>query len=238
MFNSMRVRDKLFKETCTVVYNSIGKVLNDTQAKGLRTVILVGGFSESPIVVESIRKLITNDFPDIKVFVPSSPFKAVLKGAVLFGQDPLIFRSRISRETFGIKTNKTFDSKQHDEMKKWRNKETGKYYCRDIFDIHVRKGQSVVLGNRQPVQSYFPIYKDQTKLGFPVFTSNSLNPKYTTDDGCKQIAKVTIDISDTSRGTDRECEVTMIYGGTELSVIATDKASGKEFNADIHFGNM
>ncbi|XP_053375221.1 heat shock 70 kDa protein 12B-like [Mercenaria mercenaria] len=237
-FNSTLIRDNLFKETCQVVYTTIRKVLNREEVNGLKTVVLAGGFAESPIVIESIRQWIANDFPEIKVVVPSSPFKAVLKGAVLFGQDPMLFKSRKSRETFGIRTNLPFDPKKHDKTKKWRNKETGKDLCEDIFDVHVRKGQSVVLGNRQPVQSYFPLFRKQTKLVLLVFTSTSLNPKYTTEDGCKQLAKITVDISDTTGSTKREVEVTMIYGGTELSVIATDKVSGKEYNTDIKFGNM
>ncbi|XP_060597746.1 heat shock 70 kDa protein 12B-like [Ruditapes philippinarum] len=238
MFNSRRIRDNLFKETCKVVYGTIRKVLNNTGAKGLKTVVLVGGFAESPIVIENIRQMIVNDFPETKVVIPSSPFKAVLKGAVLFGHDPLIFRSRISRETFGIETNVLFDEKVHDVSKKWKHKDTGEDWCKDIFSLHVRKGKSVILGDKQPVKIYTPVYENQTQMRFPIYTATSLNPKYTTEDGCKHIGNITVDIPDTTGGTKRKCEVSMIYGGTELSVIAKDKTTEKEFNADIQFCNM
>ncbi|XP_053375615.1 heat shock 70 kDa protein 12B-like [Mercenaria mercenaria] len=238
VFDSSLIRDKLFKETCNVIYTTIGKVLNNEKAKGLKTVVLVGGFAESPIVVGNIRQMIAKDFPDVKVVVPSSPFKAVLKGAVLFGQDPMIFRSRISRDTFGIQTNRVFDAKIHDETKRWKNEKDRTSYCKHIFVVHVRKGQSVVLGSKQPVEIYQPMNTDQTELTLPIYTSSSPNPKYTDEKGCKEIGKIKIDMRDTKGRTDRKVEVTMIYGGTELSIIAKDKASGKEYNADINFNHM
>ncbi|XP_060597754.1 heat shock 70 kDa protein 12B-like, partial [Ruditapes philippinarum] len=77
MFNSELIRKNLFRETCKLIYGTIKKVLNEPEANGLKTVVLVGGFAESPIVVENIRKMIANDFQGIKVVIPSSPFKAV-----------------------------------------------------------------------------------------------------------------------------------------------------------------
>ncbi|XP_053376407.1 heat shock 70 kDa protein 12B-like [Mercenaria mercenaria] len=156
MFNSGLIRDRLFKETCEVVYKTITKVLSNEKAKGLKAVVLVGGFAESSIVVESIRQMIGKDFPEIKVVVPSSPFKAVLKGAVLFGHNPMIFKSRISRETFGIGTNQIFDPKVHNDSRKFKHKETGKDCCEKVFHVHVRKDQSVVLDSKQPIQIYAP----------------------------------------------------------------------------------
>lgn len=238
MFNSDFVRSTLFQETCCVLYKTICKALKEEKAKDLKTVVLVGGFAESPIVVRTLREWIIRDFPHIKVVVPSSPFKAVLNGAVLFGHDPLIFRSRISRETYGIRTNVLYDPKVHEGTKKWPNTEDNKEYCKDIFDLHVKKEQSVVLNEKQPTKNYFPMYKSQKSLTLPIYTSTSLNPKYVTDDGCKKIGEVVVDMPDREIGTDRKVEVAMIYGGTELSVIAKDVTSGKEFSADIKFGNM
>ncbi|XP_060574518.1 heat shock 70 kDa protein 12B-like [Ruditapes philippinarum] len=238
MFNSELIRKNLFQETCKIVYGTIKKVLDKPEANGLRTVVLVGGFAESPIVVENIRKMIANDFQGTKVVVPSSPFKAVLNGAVLFGHDPMVIRSRISRETYGIRINVKFDPNVHDEQKKQKRKITGEDYCQDIFHIHVRKGQSVVLGSSQPVQKYKPMYEHQTKLRLLIYKSSSINPKYTDEVGCEKLGEIIVNFENTTEDTEKCVDVTMIYGGTELSVIAKDNVSGKEYKADITFNKV
>ena len=238
LFDSKLIRNRLFKETCQIVYGTIRKVLGNEEAKELKTVILVGGFAESPIVVENIRQMVENDFPGTKIVVPSSPFKAVLFGAVLFGHDPMIFRSRISRATFGIQTNVAFDKSLHNDAKKWEPEMTGKYYCRDIFDVHVRKGQSVILGNEQPLETYIPMFKNQEQLKLPIYKSSSDNPKYTDEPGCTELGHITVDFSNTADDSEKRVEVTMVYGGTELSVKAKDKSSGKEYDADISFNSL
>ncbi|XP_060574520.1 heat shock 70 kDa protein 12B-like isoform X2 [Ruditapes philippinarum] len=239
MFNSGLVRKNLFQETCKIVYGTIKKVLDKTEANGLRTVVLVGGFAESPIVVENIRKMIANDFQGIKVVIPSSPFKAVLNRAVLFGHNPMIIRSRISRETYGIETNVKFDPNIHDEQKKWNQKITGEDYCKNIFHIHVRKDQSVVLCNAQPVKKYIPVYKHQNNLRLPIYKSlSSTNPKYTDEGDCEKVGEINVVFENTTEDSEKSVDVSMIYGGTALSVIAKDNASGKEYIADIKFNRV
>ncbi|KAL4224281.1 hypothetical protein ACF0H5_017735 [Mactra antiquata] len=235
-FKSAVVREQLFKTTCHMLYDAIKNVLNREEAKGIKTVILVGGFSESPIVTGTLRKNVKVDFPGVKVVVPDSPFKSVLLGAVLYGHDPMIFNSRISRETYGVKSNVDFDETKHDASKKWRNEETGVFKCKDIFDIHVKKGQSVSLLEPQPKQVYNPAYQDQKSVSLPIYSSSNINPQYTTDEGCKQIGIVEVEMSDTTGGRDRKVEVSMSYGGTQIAVLAKDVTTGKTVNAKIVFG--
>ncbi|KAH3854943.1 hypothetical protein DPMN_097503 [Dreissena polymorpha] len=94
-------------------------------------------------------------------------------GAVLFGHDRLIYKSRISRATYGVRTNVLFDDKKHDQTKKWLNNEDGKYYCNDVFDLHVKKGQSVVLNELTIGKTYLPMYKHQKQLTLQLFKSVS-----------------------------------------------------------------
>ncbi|KAL4224274.1 hypothetical protein ACF0H5_017728 [Mactra antiquata] len=231
------VRNTLFQSTCDMIYEgTIRYVLNKHETKGITTVILVGGFSESPFVIQTLRGKVEEDFPGVQVVVPDSPFKSVLLGAVLYGHDPMIFSSRLSEETYGVATNVTYDEAKHDASKKWRNEETGILMCKDIFSIHVKKGQSVSLLEPQPKQVYKPAYQDQKAMSLLIYSSSNINPKYITDEGCKQIGKVEVEMSDTTGGRDRELEVSMLYGGTQVAVQAKNVTTGKEVNADIVFG--
>ncbi|XP_053375635.1 heat shock 70 kDa protein 12A-like [Mercenaria mercenaria] len=249
MFNSKSIRDNLFKESCLKICSIMKRELIQDGLRECKTIVLVGGFAESPIAVQHIRDMVEESFPQIKVVVPTSPFQAVLKGAVLFGHNPMIFRSRISRFTYGIGTNSLFNEKIHDAKKKWLNSEDSKFYCKDILSVHVEKGQSVILKEQLEQRKYQPMYKDQKNFNISIFASTKVpkktagagepeNVMYTTDDGCEKIGEVMVQSPDTSLGTDRNLLVTMVYGGTELSVIANDEASGSEFNAEIKFSNM
>ncbi|KAL4224267.1 hypothetical protein ACF0H5_017721 [Mactra antiquata] len=236
MFESDFVREKLFYTTCNMIYDTIQKVLEHEKTKGIKTVILVGGLSESNMVIEILRKKVEEYFPGVKVVVPDSPFKSVLQGAVLYGHDPMIFSRRISRETYGIATNRVFDEAKHDASKKWRNEETEDFCCRDIFSIHVKKGQSVSLLEPQPTRVYTPQYQDQKAVTLPIYSSSNIDPMYTTDEGCKKIGIMEVEMPDTTGGRDRDVEVSMLYGGTQIAVHAKDVTSGNEVNAEIVFG--
>ncbi|XP_065930987.1 heat shock 70 kDa protein 12A-like isoform X2 [Magallana gigas] len=62
------------------------------------TIIMVGGFSESPILQAHIR----SEFPDHRVVVPKEARLAVLRGAVLFGHNPSIISERMAKGSHGI----------------------------------------------------------------------------------------------------------------------------------------
>jgi molecular chaperone DnaK (HSP70) len=63
----------------------------------LKTILLVGGFSESKLLQEGIQR----HFPSIAVRTPSEPSTAVVKGAVDFGHCPEKIRFRMSPYTYG-----------------------------------------------------------------------------------------------------------------------------------------
>ena len=237
-FDTKFIRETLFNETIQRILKLLRDILSRKQVQCIKHIVLVGGFSESPIVVGKIRAFITENFPGKEVVVPTSPFTAVMSGAVLYGHDPLIFNSRICRATYGIETNRPFDPEIHKEEKKWRNKESGEDWCKDIFGVHVKKGSSVKLGDAQPSRVYTPAYKDQTSVPLSIFmsTADNLNTLvYTTDEHCKKVGEIVVEMPDTTGGTDRKVTVTMIYGGTELDVIAKNELSGEECKAKIRF---
>ncbi|KAH3854949.1 hypothetical protein DPMN_097508 [Dreissena polymorpha] len=238
-FETSFVRDNLFDQACRLINKVIENVLD--KQNNIQTVVLVGGFAESSIVQEKLKLMLQQKYPTVQVVVPTSPFRAVLMGAVLFGHDRLIYKSRISRATYGVRTNVLFDDKKHDQTKKWLNNEDGKYYCNDVFDLHVKKGQSVVLNELTIGKTYLPMYKHQKQLTLQLFKSVSDGHEdgtvmYTTDESCKKVGEISVDLSDTdTTNPKREACVRMIYGGTQLSVIATEPVTGKEYNADISF---
>lgn len=237
-FRSEYIRNVLFQVTCQRAFAVIEKVLESNV--DIKTVILVGGFSESKIVQNDIQRRTLEKFKNVEVVVPTSPFQAVLNGAVLFGHDPFIIRSRIMKKTYGVSTNSIFDPNKHDENKKWKNEETGRYYCKDLLSIHVLKGDSVTLLEEQPSLKYYPLYKNQKRLSLILFEYSERPPSkdtviYTTDEKCSNIGKIVVNFENNNDGTSRAVSVKMIYGGTQLNVIATDEKTKVEEEAVIDF---
>ncbi|XP_053391358.1 heat shock 70 kDa protein 12A-like [Mercenaria mercenaria] len=235
-FESEYIRTVLFGETCDRLYKMIKSQLEKKELSVCTKIVLVGGFSQSPLVRKYITENVKRDFPAVKVVSPTSPFQAVLKGAVIFGHDPWIFESRISRWTFGIGTNVQFDGNIHDAKKKWMYSKTGVVYCSDIFDIHIRKDESVKLNGPQKKRIYNTIYEYQASMLIPIYKSDLTVPKYITDARCKYIGYIDVHIP--RRRTIRSIYVSMIYGGTKLAVIATDCETGQECKTTIKFENM
>ncbi|KAH3823317.1 hypothetical protein DPMN_125116 [Dreissena polymorpha] len=232
------VREKLFETPCALINATILKVLKEQT--DIKIVVLVGGFAESDIVQEDVRSKIQETYPEVKVVVPTSPFRAVLTGAVLFGHNPAIFKSRISRATYGIATNQVFDESKHDLSKKWHDEENKVHRCKDVFSVHVKKGEHVSLNEEREAQTYTPIYKSQKEVGLDVYESSEVGPTkgtvmYTTDIGCKKLGRIDIEVPTAEESSERGVSVRMIYGGTQLSVIAKCAHTGKECRTQIRF---
>lgn len=73
----------LFREPVNMLVEHIQHLMTEDNLSDVSTLLMVGGFSESPIVLDAIMKA----FPDKKVIVPEEAGLAVLKGAVLFGHE-------------------------------------------------------------------------------------------------------------------------------------------------------
>ncbi|XP_060064403.1 heat shock 70 kDa protein 12A-like [Ylistrum balloti] len=222
--------NELFKDSINHVVSHLKKLLKEPNMSEMNSILMVGGYSESPVLQNEIR----TNFPNIRVIVPQEAGLAVLKGAVIFGHEPTSIRARVCQFTYGVKTTLPFDSGKHANCKRFTSS-TGEMRCRDIFDIHVSYGDRVNIGEPQAVNSYRPVEPDQTTLSFEVYNSIHKNPKYVTDAGCTKIGHLTITMPDTSKGLDRSVMVQMTFGNTELEVDATDKYTGEKVTAAFDF---
>lgn len=95
--------------------------------KGISTIILVGGFAESAMLIEGIK----SNFPKMRTIIPQEAAWSVLRGAVIFGHDPSLIRQRRSRYTYGVGIMQKFDPTIHDEKYKFEKK--GESWCNHLF---------------------------------------------------------------------------------------------------------
>ncbi|XP_062599964.1 heat shock 70 kDa protein 12A-like [Saccostrea cucullata] len=87
------VMKSFFEEAGDQIVDHVKDVLKKPEISGTNNIMMVGGFSESPILQDMIKQ----SFPDMRVIIPPEPGVAVLKGAVLFGHNPVTISSRIAK---------------------------------------------------------------------------------------------------------------------------------------------
>lgn len=84
--------ETFFQPACDGIIKHVKKLFHSPKFKDVNKIFMVGGFSESYILQDAIR----DAFPNCHVIVPKEPSLAVLRGAVMLGNDLQSIASRIS----------------------------------------------------------------------------------------------------------------------------------------------
>ncbi|KAL5006513.1 hypothetical protein ScPMuIL_015319 [Solemya velum] len=193
-------------------------------------VLMVGGFSESPMLQHSIL----SGLGSCTVLVPPQASLAVLRGAVIFGHVPSCITHRVCRFTYGTDACRPFIAGEHDEKRNVLD-EDNVYGCEDCFDKHVEIGQSVRCGEWQEEQEYTPAISSQTGMSFDIYASTNKNPQYVDEPGCIKVGHVRLPLPDTTGGLDRPVGFQMCHSGTSLSVKARNKKTDETIECSVDF---
>jgi len=217
--------DKPIKTICA----HIQKMISAMPLDELKTILMVGGFSESKLLQEGIQR----HFPSIAVRTPSEPSTAVVKGAVDFGHCPEKISFRMSPYTYGVKTTIPFCHGIHPEQKLCVYK--GTEYCEDVFSVHVKIDQLVETGTPISDKIYEPFHPERSVIYFDVVTSTSRNPVFVTDADSKKIGSFKVNLPFCEFKRTKEVNVKMIFSGTELKVEARDNITNQLYTTSFSF---
>ena len=221
----------LFKVTCATIVEHIFMIFQQDEVAGTDIILMVGGFSESPM----LRAAVMEKFPDKRLIIPQEAGLSVLKGAVLFGFNNTVIASRICKYTYGIAV--------RDDFREGIDPESKKVFvlrrplCEGRFSKHAEAGQSVDVDEATEEHTYRPSEPDQTKVDLRVYVTENLNPEYVDEEGCQFLGSLTVDIPDITGGLKRSIGVQLIFGGTELSVKARIVKSNEITSATFDFLN-
>lgn len=226
--SSKRLSD-MFSEVCDDIVNHVRKLLKSPKAKGTKTILMVGGFSESQFLQGKIGK----SFPDLDVIVPNEAGLAVLKGAVLFGHEPNEISVRVARLTYGVCTCEEFDTERHPLSK--RKIMNNRQYCEDIFSKHVQKGDVLEKEENKEGRPYVPLHPGQNSIVFNIYTSTEDDPQFIDDCSCNYLGTLEIDLSKLSRGSRKSVRVKFLFGGTEIKVVGKIEDTNEEVEVKFNF---
>lgn len=220
------IRD-MFKLSAESIVTHIKELLQKPECRNVSTLLMVGGFSECVIIQNAIK----SNFPDKRIIIPEDAGLAVVKGAVLFGYDPFIIKSRKAQYSYGIATSRNFRRGDPDSK---RSVVRGMDKCCDVFSKHVTINDTMAVDSPLEPQTYSPLHANSEKVVVKIFTCTEEDPRYTTDATCNYLGKIDVPLSP---GSDEHTniDVRMAYGGTEITVEASEQPSGMPLQASFDF---
>ena len=213
----------LFTKSITTTVAHVKSILRDSRARDTKAILMVGGFSDSLMLQEAIKK----EFSNLMIIIPREASSAIMRGAVIFGHEPSAISQRVLKKTYGIETIVSFQEGTHDKQYK-KVTDTG-IYCQEIFDKHIEKGTLVDVGKTQTKEEYVPLYHNQKTMGSKTYASDSKDPKYTTR-GCQRLGELSVDISDVPGDLDRKVYVSLTFSDTEGRVEGTNRKVSAKFD--------
>ena len=220
---------KLFIPVVERIKEHLKTLQKKPQLSKVRTMLLVGGFAESKFLQEEIKKEFSRR---CKVLIPNQAKIAVVQGAVIFGKMPARIIQRVLSTTYGVRCATPFIKGVHPQEKMIIV--DGIEKCTDIFDCLSKENQIVKLGKKIR-RLYRPGRASDYQVLIEFYVTNNPDTNFTTDPGVKMIASVEVQSPDTWKGTERDIEVSMYFGGTEITATARDVSSGNEEQTTLDF---
>ena len=216
------------------IKNKVRELLEATKQKvgyGAKFIFMVGGFSESPYLKSEIKKEFENN--GVTVLAPNRPQVSVIRGACMFGLNPRLITSRIAKMTYGINTLTTYDPDRHPEEKKVVIEDED--FCQDVFDIFVKKGQSVSIDEIH-TKIYCPVRTRQTVMRIIFYCTEATDVQFVDEPGVSQLGELSIDIGKPFQTVeDKTVKVTLMFGQTSIKATATNKDSTEIKNCEFKF---
>ena len=220
---------KLFSPVVNSIKEHLKTLLKKPQLLKVRTMLLVGGFAEAVFLQQEIKKEFSARF---RVLIPHQATTAVVQGAVMFGKKPTKITERVVATTYGAGCTQDFVQGVHPEEKKVIV--DGVEKCKDVFRRFVKENERVRVGQRIK-KMYSPLYPEREERKCSFYVSRDPNVKFTTDPGVTRIGRVVVMSPDTWKGKDRKIEVSMYFGGTEITATAWDISSGNQAQTTLDF---
>ncbi|KAK3091538.1 hypothetical protein FSP39_020594 [Pinctada imbricata] len=223
---------RVHKEVAVSLFDSsrkhIKKILMEQfripAVKSVDHIIMIGGFSEAPLIQEAVKAC----RPTAKIIVPKDASLAVVKGAVMFGYNPFVVHSRISRYTYGKKVLLKFDSKLDPPAYLTYDRE-GNRFCDNRFSVFLKEGDEIILNESEIVTTSTALFQDQEKMAIAIYVSKLGVPLYTTK--CTKVGYIEFNVPKVSTKTNRKFRTIMRFGDTESRVRVLDMTSGKEVSS-------
>lgn len=220
--------NSLFAPVVSEIVQAIKQVLEKPECQCIEKILLVGGFAESNILFEEVEKEFS---PAIIVKKSSSPSLSVLKGAIIYGRNQNMIKSRKMCQSIGIETWDDFIPTVHDESRKVES--DGKTFCSKVFTKFVEINESVST-ERKLEYSFSATSEYQDSCSIRIIGSRHNKTFYTDEEGCYEVGMITVgNLPKYESGKSRNVQVALSVSGTEVTVSAYCDGMSHELPATL-----
>ena len=226
---SSEVMKKLFVPVIDDIKKHLRFLQRSPQLSKVKTMLLVGGFADSALLQKEIKSEFSRKS---RVLIPNNAAIEVVQGAVMFGKKPSKITERVMQTTYGTGCSREFIQGVHREEKKFVV--DGIEHCNNLFSLFVRENDTVRTGQKI-TRNYALLRATDINIAINFYVTSNPDVEYVTDPEMTKIGSLTIQSPDTWKGKDREIEVSMYFGRTEITATARDVSSGNEARAILDF---
>lgn len=194
--------------------------------EAIKSIILVGGFSESRLLQEKLKENIKG-----KTFViPNECGLSVLKGAVLYGHSPLSITSRIMKYSYGVASDSIFIQGVHPKERKYSD-DNGESRCKRAFRVLIAKGTRGSASGVEISRTAEPITNTQMSVSERIYYTENVNP-VVVDENCKLLKNYVLSLPKDNEKP-RIIKSTFTFGLTELKYYAEVLETGEKIQGAL-----
>ena len=225
-----KIMRQLFDPVLDDVVAHLSNLFAKQELSEVETVFLVGGFADSLLLQERIKTQFSNSY---RIMVPPNASLAVVQGAVMYGQRPEVFESRVMSSTYGIRIHRLFLDGLHPESKK--EVINGVPRCKDVFFKFVKVNEVVRDGERRRFKGFSPLKGAEKQVRIDFYQSQRADVEYVTDPDVEKVPGRGLVLETPEAWKTKDIEFNLFFGGTEIKVTAVNLTSNKESTASLDF---
>lgn len=202
--------------------------IND-EVEDIESIIYVGGYSSNKYLFSSIKK----NFRDVEHLVPARPEIAVIKGAVLFGLNPKIIKSRKAPYTIGFNCDHIWNESIHGKIGiKYYDKYCNSFKCKNTFDKFIEIGEDIKIGHKI-IRHFYTMNSRFIYLKF--FKTKKKKPILWTENEIDLLGEDKLDLERDYPPGQRNFTIILEFGGTFVEAKCIHKISNKSISLKLYF---
>ena len=218
---AFEVVEQLFMDTINHIIKGVQDLLDKVVSTGTQAkyMFMVGGFCDCSFLQNAVKQEF--ECKGIVIIIPKEAQLAIVKGAVLFGQNENHIVTRIARRTYGTGCAVPFDDAIHDRNCLHIDND-GFEWCNNIFVIFVEKGDEIEIGSCKEIS--FTYHDDGDCMKIYSLDRKPVQVEYTDNPAIEELGSLFVP-NPKELPKDREIEVIirMTFGSTEICVEAMDE---------------